>query len=748
MRKVTPLGILLLLALLAGCGVSLPAANPAPVEETSLPAPAVRITSVPDARKTLNAFLEAWKISDYATMYTMLSAESQASISQDDFVKKYRETMNRMTLRELSHEILTSNNGTQTAQATFKVTYNTYLVGSFEHEMTAGLKMENGEWRILWNDGLIFPEMAGGNYLSMDYQTASRGIIYDRDGVALVSQTDAYAIGLVPTNIIPDQEGSLMSALSQLLGVYPIQAQALYNDRRDVYWYIPIGEAPAEEVDRRFSYYSSLGGIVLSPYTARLYAENGIASQTLGYVAPIQESQVDEYVRQGYSPAARVGQAGIEQWGEEYLSGTSGGTLYLVGADGKVIRQVGSKSEAQPAGSVTLTLDRDLQVQAEKAIEGFRAAAVVIERDTGRILAMASSPDFDPNYFDPNNRNSADGIQEIFNNVNQPLVNRVTQGQYPLGSVFKVITFAAALESGTYTPDLQLECGYEWNELTDQTRYDWTWQHCQDEFAAEGACTTKPSGTLTLSQGLMRSCNPWFWHIGLDLYRQGRTTAVADMARAFGLGQTTGIGVLPELPGQINNLPTSGGEIEAVNQAIGQGDVLVTPLQVANFMAALGNGGTLYRPQIVEKVTDSSGAETTIFKPEARATLPLKPETLEALQTAMLAVVRDPRGTAVHRFRNINIPIYGKTGTAESGSGLPHAWFAGYTDAQIEGFPDVAIAVIVENEGEGSDYGAPIFKRIVESYFYGQPRSLYWWEANFGLTRTPTPLGGEQTPQP
>jgi penicillin-binding protein 2 len=239
----------------------------------------------------------------------------------------------------------------------------------------------------------------------------------------------------------------------------------------------------------------------------------------------------------------------------------------------------------------------------------------------------------------------------------------------------------------------------------------------------------------------MRSCNPFFWHIGLDLYNQGRVTAIADMARGFGLGSPTGIGQLEESPGAIINPP---GLVDATNQAIGQGDVLVTPLQVADFMAAIGNGGTLYRPQIVEKTIDANGVETTVFKPESRGVLPVRPETLAALREAMLAVVRNPRGTAYYRFVNTTIPIYGKTGTAETG-GISHAWFAGYTDAQNPDKPDIAIAVIAENAGEGSIIAAPIFKRIVEIYFTGQPQSVYSWESYPGVTRTPTPQGFEGT---
>lgn len=742
------LALLLALALLAGCAG--PGGNGSGTQTPSgktLPTPIVNVTAAPEADGTLRGFLEAWQANDYTSMYGLLTPESQQAISPEDFDKKYRAAMNSLTLSGLGYEILSINPASPaTSQGSFRITYQTTLFGEFQREMNISFKLDGGLWKVDWNDGLILPELAGGNRLSMDYQAPTRGVIYDRpleagdESQPFVTQTDAYAIGLVPTNILPEQEPSLLSELGIILGLYPIQVLPIYDNRRDVYWYIPIGEAPAEEIDRRWSRLSSIGGLVLTPYTARFYYGNGIAPQTIGYVSAVPAEEVDAYIRNGTSPGARVGRAGIELWGEPYLAGKTGGTLYIVKPDGTLTQFASAGS--QPASDLQLSINLDFQTQAQRALDGFRGAIVVMERDTGRVLAMASSPKFDPNVFEPNNANSPDGVIELFNNANTPLVNRAAQGQLPLGSVFKVITFSAALESGAYTPDLKLQCGYEWTEMTDKVRYDWTWERCQNEFSATGTCRTQPSGELTLAEGLMRSCNPWFWHIGLGLYRQGRVNAIADMARAFGLGRPTGIGVIDEGPGNITN---PAGEVEAVNQAIGQGDVLVTPLQVATFMAAIGNGGTLYRPQLVEKIIGPDGTETTVFKPEATGTLPLQPETLAVLQQSMRDVISHPRGTAVHRFRGMQTPIYGKTGTAESGSGLPHSWFAGYTDAQNPDLPDIAIAVVVENMGEGSEYATPIFRRIVEIYFTGQPRSLFWWESNFGITRTPTPFGFEGT---
>ncbi len=730
MRIYRFLSLILIIALLAGC-----AGNPGggPFGSPTHP-PQISITRGPEAQSALQHFLDAWKTDDYASMYALLTKSSQEAISAEDFDKRYRDAMNKLTLKELQYEIGSISKNPDSTQVAFKVTYKTNMIGDLKRDMNANLKLEDGQWHIAWDDSLILPELRGGNHLEMDYDVPARGTISDRDGNALVSQNDAMALGLTPGQIIPDEEGQLLANLSLLTGLYPGTISSLYASAGPD-WYIPVGEASLEDFNHYYGVLLGFDGLTWTQYNTRLYS-NGIAPHAIGYISPIQAEELDQYVRQGYSPATRVGRIGIEKWAESSLAGKTGNTLYIAGSDGTIIAQLG-KREPEPASSIKLTIDKNMQFQAQKAMEGFRGAIVVIERDSGRILAMSSSPGYDPNFFDPNNTNSGNGLSILVNDTERPLFNRASQGEYPLGSVFKVITFSAGLESGTFTPEVKYDCRYDWTELSDQIRYDWTWDHYQDELAAgdtEGF--TQPSGILTYSQGLMRSCNPWFWHIGKDLFDQGRVTAIADMARGFGLGKETGIDQIEEESGTIINPP---GQVEAVNQAIGQGDVEVTPLQVARFMAAIGNGGTLYRPQLVEQIIDPSGNATQIFKPESQGVLPITAETLQALREAMLSVIRNPRGTAYRRFTNITeIPIYGKTGTAESGSGKPHAWFAGYTDRNNPDLPDIAIAVIAENAGEGSQIAAPMFKRMVEVYFYGRARSPYSWETSIGVTRTPT----------
>jgi penicillin-binding protein 2 len=228
----------------------------------------------------------------------------------------------------------------------------------------------------------------------------------------------------------------------------------------------------------------------------------------------------------------------------------------------------------------------------------------------------------------------------------------------------------------------------------------------------------------------MRSCDPWFYHIGYTLYNDGKGNAISDMARAFGLGTSTGIDQVAESNGTIPN-PADG--LQATSIALGQSDVTVTPLQVATFISAVANGGTLYRPQLVETVQPVSGDPSQVFKPTANGTLPVTPAHLQAIQEGMHLVTSNPRGTAYYTLGNFSIPTAAKTGTAESGAIDPHAWFAGYSMVQNPDKPDIAVVVLVNNKGEGATWAAPIFRRVMEIYFFGRPQTVYPWESSFGV---------------
>lgn len=694
--------------ILAACTATpaLPASAPTP-DASAAP------TALPDPQLTARAFLEGWKAADYTGMYLWLTPLSQDAITLDDFTGTFTGLADSMTLNQVNYEILSTLAEAGSAHVAYRLHLQTILVGEITRDTLMALTLENGQWRIQWDRTLILPELTGGNALVMEYRTPSRGDIYDRNGHALVAaETNAVSLGLVAGQLDPGEQESLLYQLWVLTGVRPEEIEADLAAAR-AGWYVPVGEAAAEVIQAQFESLSSYSGLVMEPFTSRYYFGGGIAPQALGYVSLIQPEEADTFRRLGYRPDERIGRQGLEKWAEPFLSGTRGGALYVVNPEGARVTLL-AETQPIPADALYTTLDKNLQLQVQQALEGFTGAAVVLERDTGRILALVSSPGYDPNLFEPGNFNSDYLLDDLLSDERTPLLNRATQGQYPLGSVFKIVTMAAALESARYTEYSTLYCGYYFTEIPGFSRADWTVSY-----------NVPPSGTLTLPQGLMRSCNPWFWHIGLDFWNQGLDTLIAEMAQGFGLAQPTGLQQITEEQG---NIPVPVNEVDAINLAIGQGDTLVTPLQVARFIAALGNGGELLRPQIIEQVLTPEGQQIFAFKPESLGNLPISPENLLTIQTAMQWVISDYRGTANFRFQDFEIPTAGKTGTAEAPPGNPHAWFAGYTFAADPEHPDIAVVVIAEHGGEGSQVAAPLFRRILEIYFYGRPLTLLPWE--------------------
>jgi cell division protein FtsI/penicillin-binding protein 2 len=733
MKPVHLLNLLLVVFFLAGCGNGVAGGTPT----SSLPTAEVNVTHVPSADAALRAFLDAMVVDDYPTMYALLTQASQAAISQDDFAKRYTDDLNALSAKTVEYNILSMLTDPQNSQVSFHIVYHTSLFGDIQRDFNTRMVLQNGSWRIQWDDSLILPELAGGKRLVTTYDSPARGDIYDRNGVAIAAQTEAFALGLVAGDVSPDSEGAVFSSLWRLTGVRPEVIRNNYENYTPGN-YVPVGEASAEAVNA--SGITGYSGVQASSYTSRFYEPN-LAPNAVGYTLFISPTDYNTYRRLGYSGAERIGWEGIEKWGENYLHGRNEAKLYVTAADG-TYETVLAQVSAEPASSITLTIDSSLQEQAQAAMDGLPGAIVVMEVKTGKVLAMVSSPGFDPNWYDISN------VNRVYMDE-QPTFNRAAQGTYPLGSVFKIVTMAAALESGVFTPQSTWDCQYSYTELlpSGPTLYDWTYDRCttQKQQTGKDTCPTwPPSGLLTLPQGLMRSCDPWFYHIGYTLYSDGKGNQVSDMARAFGLGNGTGIEQIAESKGTIPN-PTDG--TNATSIAIGQGDVQVSALQVATFIAAVGNGGTLFRPQLVEKVQPVTGDAISIFHPQANNTLPVTTANLKVIQDAMRSVVTDPKGTAYSRFVGFPFPIAAKTGTAESGVTDPHAWFAGYSLADLPDKPDIAVAVLVNNQGEGSVWAAPIFRRVMEIYFNGKPQTVYPWESTFGVMNpdygvpqpTPTP---------
>ncbi len=322
---------------------------------------------------------------------------------------------------------------------------------------------------------------------------------------------------------------------------------------------------------------------------------------------------------------------------------------------------------------------------------------------TGEVLAAASYPGFDPGQLTAGA--TPEQWQALLNDPLRPFVNRAIAGQYPPGSTFKVVTIAAGMEYLALTEGTQFYCAGRWDGVADgATRYCWL---------------KTGHGSLNLFEGLIQSCDSVFWEVGKQL-NQYDAFVMARMARGFGLGSATGLNALGEAPGLIPDPDWKAQRYtgveqqwlarDAVNMAIGQGDVLATPLQMANLMAAVANGGTLLQPRLVLGAPGSSdGASDS--SPLVIGQLPVSSASLQVIKRALEGVVT--RGTASRAFIGAQVRMAGKSGTSEAPPYVSHAWFVGYAPASS---PRIAVAVVLEHGGEGGGDAAPLFRKVVEAY--------------------------------
>ena len=691
---------------------------------STMPTSAMDAAAAASAQSVASHYLGAWQAENFSEMYKMLSTLSRDAVSMEAFQEEFIDAANTMTLEKIDFSILSTMARERQAEVAYRVDFNTRLFGVISRDMVMSLRREGNIWRVQWSRGLILPELGEENGLEFVHQVPSRGRIFDREGAPLAAYENALAIGLVPGEILPQQAELIYETLA---GISKFDADELADlvDSTPSDWYLPVITLARADVGPSLETLMGLSGVRIDEFRSRYYTDGGVAPHVLGYMLYIPEEELDAYLRLGYQQDQRVGATGLEAAYEMDLAGKHGGSLYLVGPGGKILSLI-AVSQPEAGDSIYTTIDKQLQMRLQESLGDLRAAVVVMEIDTGRVLAMVSNPSFDPNAFDK--AETEEGLlQSYFTDEDQPLFNRATQGQYPLGSVFKTISMSAALEKNLYNQYSSLFCGQSMWVCDSVTLYDWTYSH------GVGA-----SGELTLEEGLMRSCNPWFYRIGESLFEGGYEDALSQMASGFGLGKETGI----EISEASGNIPeTAGTCVNSAQMAIGQGEILVTPLQVANFMSAMANGGTLYKPSLVKSIQTPSGEEKYSFEPEALGELPISDETRGYVLEGLRLVIEEQRGTGYWAMQGLDIPVSGKTGTAQTPTGNSHAWFAGFSRQNDPDRPDIAVAVIIENGGEGSAMAAPVFRRAVSLYFsdYADPSGLMPWESEPYQPMEPTP---------
>jgi penicillin-binding protein 2 len=724
---------------LVACGELIPPPQDSYVETTLTPLPTSTVqptmTPISDGAEGIAlAFYRAWEGKDYLGMYSLLSPQSQALVDSQSFVTFYEEIMEIATVHTVHAQPLSARQEGVRAEFGVRVTWNTAAVGDITRDHTVDLSYSDDRWGVVWDESLILPELEGGNRLHMEHRIPSRANIYDINGKGLAFQGTVITLGVIPGRI--QDEAGLLNTLSPLLNQTPEELRLLYASALPD-WYVPLGDVTDEVMTENYELLEPyLGsGLVTEDRLARLYAPSGVAPHIVGYTGFIPAEEIDSYTAEGYRGDEQVGLAGVESWGENYLSGTRGGVLTVVGPNGEYLATV-QEQEPKQARSIYTTIDIDFQAAVEQALaEAIQShslaqagSVVVMDVQTGAIRAMASYPDYNPVIFDSVRVNANEELTAVLNDSGRPLVNRATQGEYPPGSTFKIVTYTAAVNSELYNANTLYTSTGSWDRLGENfIKYDWR----------EGG-----HGTVSLQQALVVSCNSCFYDAGYNLDFADQNY-LPEIARQFGLGFPTGIvgllespGLIPDPAWKLANQGEGWATGDTVNMAIGQGFVLVTPLQMTRLIAAVANGGTMLRPTVIDRIGAGGGAPEEPWPTEGTSQIPLSESDRNIVRDSLLAVANNDIGTAAHILGNMPVTVAGKTGTAETVVGEPHAWFAGYAPAapyvRSDGTginaPEIAVVVMIENSGEGSAVAAPIFRRIVELYYNITPLTPLPWQ--------------------
>ena len=531
---------------------------------------------------------------------------------------------------------------------------------------------------------------------------ALRGLILDRNGVVLAENSPYYTIAAAPF----ETSDETVDYLAELTGR---DAEAIRGRIRDPsinrFNPIPVQRNVSFEIASRVEeHLLDLPGVLVQITPGRMYGMGTLASHALGYVSEISRQELEERTEAGYRSGDIIGKLGVEKSFEHHLRGQNGLEFMEVNARGEELGPLPGMPVLLPetGNNVYLTLDSRIQAVAEEAIpDSLAGALVAVDPMTGAVIAIASKPGYDPNLF--TEWIPQDAWDALRNHPMKPLLDRTRDGQYPPASTMKIVTAGAALEEELVTPStLFRPCnrGYQFGNR-------WA------------GCWTSGHGSMPFREAMTHSCDVYFYQVGvlLGLDRWGQ------YARGFGFGAPAGFDAGDEQGGLVpdaayydparNRLWTPG---KILNLAIGQGELLVTPLQMAMMTAAVANGGLLYKPYILDRAESPEGEPVETGEPGVRGRLPVSPETLRLIQESMIAVVNE--GTA----RSARLPyaqLAGKTGTAENPHGLDHSWFIAYAPAEA---PRIAVAAVMENAPSGA--AVPVVRRVIDAWLSPEDRPV------------------------
>ena len=576
-------------------------------------------------------------------------------------------------------------------------------------------------WQLQVMRGESYYERTVSNVVKERYLPSVRGKILDRKGVALADNRPAFNIYAVPKQLTKALELELV----RMLGlsddeIAKIDERLEIGRKRDAR--TPIAILEDQGRDRAALIEQSLArlpGVEIRHEPYRFYPAGDLAAHLIGYMTQMTAAEAERLANQGYDASELVGRYGLEDKWENYLRGKKGIERYAVDARGQRLDEATASALIQgehgvpavPGANLVLTIDAELQALAEKAVSHVNAAAiVVVEPKTGKIRAIVSRPSFNPNIMTGHLTQAEETM--LKQDPRKPFIDKALRMTYPPASIFKFVTAIAALEDGQAAEDENMFC-------TGEYQLSGTVFHCHGTH-----------GKVDLLKAIQHSCDTYFWklaeRIGID--------RIAQVATEYGLGRPTNLGLNGDAGGRIPTKDwydkTSRYKVGyATNAGIGQGDVEVTVLQMAMAYAALANGGTLYVPQVVDRLEAHDGHVITSYEPQIAKQIKTPTSAVDTWKRGMWKVTNEPGGTAFEHGHVDLVDVMGKTGTAEVkkhhkdgeekdlerwNPNAAHAWFAGWAPAED---PEIAVVVLVEHGGGGGTVAWPIAKQVIEGYF-------------------------------
>ncbi len=656
--------------------------------------------SKPDPMEAAESYLEAWSKREYEMMYDMLSSQSQTSIERQAFIERYNTIFSAIMLEKLEiipdDEILVDKDN---AYLPFKAVFDTNTVGNFEFQYTLGLVLEDGEWKIAWSPSLIFPMMEEEDKVRITSNTANRGPITDRHGNNLAVDGPAYTVGAKPA-AIPDMD-AFIKELAPLIEMDEQSISNILNQKwvkENPDHFVPIKNFPFNISEDFKNEVLNIKGVMLSSksYTTRQYPLEEASAHVIGYVQKVSQEELEKKASEGYLAEDLIGRQGLEAALEETLRGRRGYSLYIEDQD-KNQKAVISQTEARDGNNVVLTIDSDLQTMAYNVIEGYKGSIVALNPATGEVLALVSSPAFDPNIFPVGL--SASAWKAISEDPAHPLINRGIQSLYPPGSTFKPFTATMALETGTIDP--QTAVVEAQNE---------EWIPSPEWSAPPIKRVPHPPGEVNLHNAIIWSDNIFFAWTGLKLGYEN----FEALAHRYGIGDPIPF-TLSVKNSQLKNPSTKWSQPLLANSSYGQGEMLITPLQLAAMYTAFYNQGNMVLPQLIKEIRSPSGETIESMEPKMWKEDVIPQPHIETLLPMLIDTVENPTGTA-HQVRIPGLTIAGKTGTAQTGSDKESeiGWFVGFT---LETDNPLLVCISLEVPAGQGGVKLEMAKKIFSEYY-------------------------------